>query len=195
MVPARSNPFGDNVFAYQVIFRQVDASSKSASPLAAMESFRAAAASGKLDNFTVAVKIGGEIIFDRSRSTRVPEADPPQSPAFPSWGIALVAVAALTAFVTYALCRKDRSKASQNAVQSVSRTRSGDSAIDFAPTAAHDSHLSKDPGQAAVEVRFMFTLDKDWPALLQPTTVLTEQSLCRRSHGRRRALLINNSGT
>jgi hypothetical protein len=187
MVPARSNPFGDNVFAYQVIFRQVDESSKSALPLAAMESFRAAAASGKLDNFTVAVKIGGEIIFDRSRSTRVPEADPPQSPAFPSWGIALVAVVALTAFVTYALCRKDRRlwnrialfvaatptptssnaetrKTSQNAVQSsvhtpiddglpnavVSQTRSGDTAIEIAPTAAPDSHLSRDPGQAAV---------------------------------------------
>ena len=167
MVPARSNPFGDNVFAYQVIFRQVDASSKSASPLAAMmESFRAAAASGKLDNFTVAVKIGGEIIFDRSRSTRVPEADPPQSPAFPSWGIALVAVVALTAFATYALCRKDHRLWNRialfvaatptptsddglpNAV--VSQTRSGDTAIDFAPTAAHDSHLSRDPAQAAV---------------------------------------------
>ena len=187
MVPARSNPFGDNVFAYQVFFRQLDASLKSASPLAAMESFRAAAASGKLDNFTVAVKIGGEIIFDRSRSTKVPEADPPQSPAFPSWGIALVAVVALTAFVTYALCQNDHRlwnwialfvaaiptlsniethPAKQNAlnVQSsthtptdvgtpnavVSRTRSGNTAIDFAPTAAHDPHLSKDPGQAAV---------------------------------------------
>jgi hypothetical protein len=175
MVPARSNPFGDNVFAYQVIFRQVDASSKSASLLAAKESFRAAAASGKLDNFTVAVKIGGEIIFDRSRSTKVPEADPPQSSAFPSWGIALVAGVALIAFVTYALCRKDRSlwnrialfvaatptptssnveihKASQNAVQSsvhtptdvgalnavVSQTRSGNTAIDSAPTASYN---------------------------------------------------------
>jgi hypothetical protein len=187
MVPARSNPFGDNVFAYQVIFRQVDASSNSASPLAAMESFRAAAASGKLDNFTVAVKIGGEIIFDRSRSTRVPEADPPQSPAFPSWGIALVAVVALMAFVTYALCRKDRElwnrialffvaatptssnieihKAPQNAVLNsfhaptydglpnavVSRTRSGDTAIDVAPTAAHYPHAvySSEPRIAA----------------------------------------------
>jgi hypothetical protein len=101
-VPARDNPFDKNVFAYQVIFRQVGPSSNSMSTSAVVELFRAAAASGRLDNVTVAVKIGGDIIFTGSRAAKVSVATETQlpSPYLPAWAIALIAVVAALAVST-----------------------------------------------------------------------------------------------
>jgi len=131
MFPAANNPFEGNFIAYRIIYRQMNTFPEYISPREALERFRAAAASGKLDKL-IGVKIGEHIIFDRSASPVAVELNQSTFLLIPKWAIALVAVVGFAMAVTLAWYKRERVKNLCSStsllvthVESVSRTSSG----------------------------------------------------------------------
>jgi hypothetical protein len=68
MFPSHSNPFQGQVNVHRIILRQLTSSTSAMSSRQALENLRHAVLSGKLNNFTSALKIGDDIIYDRTTS-------------------------------------------------------------------------------------------------------------------------------
>ena len=110
MFPSQAHPFRGEiaVYTYTVVFRQTRASGISMSPKEALENLRSAILSGTLDNFTLALKIGEDIIYDLTKSptSGLPVSGGGEAVAqFPSWVIAVV-VSVTFLFVIFVVRRR-----------------------------------------------------------------------------------------
>ncbi len=115
MFSSNANPFGGEIEAYQIVFRQTRASGMSMSPKEALENLRSAILSGALDNFTLALKIGQDIIYDQSKSPtsgHLVSGGGEEVAQFPSWVIAVVVSVTSLFFIIVAWWRR-RHSASQ----------------------------------------------------------------------------------